>query len=65
MLTVTRTSDEVRYCYDAQDQLTGIARLQRSDGSWPCYAGPGEAFATAVATLVLQIPYHYLPIFQR
>jgi hypothetical protein len=39
--------------------------LQTSSGSWPCTAGPGEAFATAVATLILQIPYQYLPIFQR
>ena len=38
---------------------------QGRDGSWPCSTGPGEAFATAVATLILQIPYQYLPIFQR
>ena len=38
---------------------------QRSNGSWPCDTGPGEAFSTAVATLILQIPYQYLPIFQR
>jgi hypothetical protein len=38
---------------------------QRPDGSWPCEVGPGEAFSTAVATLILQIPYQYLPIFQR
>ncbi len=36
-----------------------------TSGSWPCHTGPGEAFATAVATLILQIPYQYLPIFQR
>lgn len=34
MLTVTRTTDEVRYCYDAQDRLTGVATLQISDNSW-------------------------------
>jgi hypothetical protein len=38
---------------------------QRADGSWPCSTGPGDAFATAVATLILQIPLQYLPIFQR
>ena len=38
---------------------------QQRDGSWACDVGPGEAFATAVATLILQIPYQYLPIFQR
>ena len=39
--------------------------LQQASGAWPCTAGPGEAFGTAVATLILQIPYQYLPIFQR
>jgi len=39
--------------------------LQQASGAWPCHTGPGEAFATAVATLILQIPYQYLPIFQR
>lgn len=38
---------------------------QKKDGSWPCATGPGDAFATAVATLILQIPLQYLPIFQR
>ena len=38
---------------------------QRPDGNWSCDTGPGDAFATSVATLLLQIPYQYLPIFQR
>ncbi|MBL8738130.1 MAG: terpene cyclase/mutase family protein [Planctomycetes bacterium] len=38
---------------------------QRRDGSWRCHTGPGDAFGTAVATLILQIPLQYLPIFQR
>ncbi len=38
---------------------------QNKDGSWTCSTGPGDAFATAVATLILQIPFQYLPIFQR
>jgi hypothetical protein len=38
---------------------------QRSDGSWQCHTGPGDGFGTAVATLILQIPLQYLPIFQR
>ncbi|MCA8973353.1 MAG: terpene cyclase/mutase family protein [Planctomycetes bacterium] len=42
-----------------------LLRMQRADGSWPCRAGPGPAFSTAVATLILQIPFQYLPIFQR
>ncbi len=38
---------------------------QRPDGSWPNDVGPGPAFGTAVACIVLQIPKRYLPIFQR
>jgi hypothetical protein len=38
---------------------------QRSDGSWPNNVGPGPAFGTAVAVLILEIPYRFLPIFQR
>jgi hypothetical protein len=38
---------------------------QDADGSWPNATGPGRAFSTAVATLILQIPFQYLPIFQR
>jgi hypothetical protein len=37
---------------------------QRQDGSWPDrHVGP--TYATASACLILQIPYRYLPIFQR
>ncbi len=42
-----------------------LLQNQNSGGSWPCEVGPGRAFSTAVATLILQIPYQYLPIFQR
>jgi hypothetical protein len=42
-----------------------LLQLQRSSGAWPCDVGPGESFGTAVATLILQIPFQYLPIFQR
>lgn len=38
---------------------------QLSNGRWRCHTGPGDAFGTAVATLILQIPLQYLPIFQR
>ena len=44
---------------------TVLLPMQEPDGSWPCYVGPGRAFGTAVATLILQIPFQYLPIFQR
>jgi len=39
--------------------------IQQPSGAWLTTTGPGEAFSTAVATLILQIPYQYLPIFQR
>ena len=38
---------------------------QEEDGSWPNDIGPGPAFATAVACIVLQAPNRYLPILQR
>ena len=37
----------------------------KRDGSWPNEVGPGPAFGTAVAVLILEIPYRFLPIFQR
>ncbi len=42
-----------------------ILRGQKSDGSWPNSIGPGPAFGTAAAVLILEIPYRFLPIFQR
>ncbi len=39
--------------------------LQNEDGSWPNQTGPGSNFGTAVAVLILEIPYRFLPIFQR
>lgn len=42
-----------------------LLKMQLPDGSWPNEVGPGVVFGTAVGTLILQIPYRYLPIFQR
>lgn len=42
-----------------------LVRSQRADGTWPNDVGPGPPFATAVATLLLELPYRYLPILQR
>ncbi len=42
-----------------------LLRMQDSDGSWPNDVGPGPAFGTAMAVLILEIPYRFLPIFQR
>ena len=40
-----------------------IADDQAANGSWS--SSFGEPYATAMACLVLQLPYQYLPIFQR
>lgn len=44
-----------------------LLRDQRADGRWlnPLSEGPGDAFGTAVACILLQVPKQYLPIFQR
>lgn len=42
-----------------------LLMMQNVDGSWPNETGPGPAFGTAVAVLILEIPYRFLPIFQR
>ncbi len=42
-----------------------LLSIQRTDGSWPNDIGPGPAFGTAVGVLILEIPYRFLPIFQR
>jgi squalene cyclase len=42
-----------------------LLSMQNPDGSWPNHTGPGPAFGTAMAVLILEIPYRYLPIFQR
>lgn len=40
-----------------------LAETQEANGSWQDTFG--EAYGTAMACLVLQLPYQYLPIFQR
>jgi hypothetical protein len=40
-----------------------MAETQETNGSWQDTFG--EAYGTAMACLVLQLPYQYLPIFQR
>jgi len=42
-----------------------LLRMQEADGRFPNSVGPGDAFGTAVAVLILEIPYRFLPIFQR
>lgn len=42
-----------------------ILSRQAPDGTWPGVEGPGAAYGTAMALIILQIPNQYLPIFQR
>jgi hypothetical protein len=42
-----------------------LLRDQASDGRWRNDSGPGDAFSTAMACIVLQVPKQYLPILQR
>jgi hypothetical protein len=42
-----------------------LLRNQQADGSWRNDPGPGDVYGTAVATIILQIPRRFLPIFQR
>jgi len=50
------------YFPNARDQL--IAMQSKGDGSWQ---GDqiGKAYGTAIALIILQLPYKYLPVFQR
>lgn len=42
-----------------------VLRMQEPSGAFPNRVGPGAAFGTAMAVLILEIPYRFLPIFQR
>ena len=41
-----------------------ILNLQSADGSWSG-DGIGQVYGTAIAVIILQLPYKYLPVFQR
>ena len=41
-----------------------LVKLQRNDGSWSS-DGVGPVFDTSVALIILQLPYKFLPIYQR
>ena len=45
----------------ARDQLIA---MQAGDGSWNG-DGIGQIYGTAIAVIILQLPYKYLPVFQR
>lgn len=48
-----------------EELRSSLLSHQKSDGSWPNEVGPGPALGTALAVLMLEIPYRFLPIFQR
>ncbi len=50
-----------KYFPDARDQLI---KMQAADGSWPG-DGIGKTYGTAIGLVILQLPYKYLPIYQR
>jgi hypothetical protein len=47
----------------ARDHL--VRKQAPREGSWDSDRGFGKAYATSIALLILQIPYRYLPIFER
>jgi len=49
------------YYPKTRDRLIG---LQGPDGSWNG-DGIGQVYGTAIAAIILQLPYKYLPVFQR
>jgi len=66
----TRGGEQWRRWYTrVRDDLLSIARHRRgADGLRRTYwesRHVGDVFATAVASIILQVPNHYLPIFQR
>ncbi len=42
-----------------------LLRRQTSEGAWSDDSRAGPVFATSMALMILEIPYRYLPIFQR
>ena len=40
-----------------------LIKIQSADGSWQMDVG--TTFSTSIALIILQLPYKYLPIYQR
>jgi hypothetical protein len=57
------TGDEYwdKYFPATRDQLIG---MQSGDGSWNG-DGIGQVYGTSIAAIILQLPFKYLPVFQR
>lgn len=51
-----------QYYPNTRDQL--IAMQDKSDGSWNG-DGIGKTYGTAIALIILQLPYRFLPVYQR
>ena len=49
------------YFPKTRDQLIA---MQGGDGSWNG-DGIGQVYGTSIAAIILQLPYKYLPVFQR
>ena len=43
---------------------TSCIAMQGADGSWNG-DGIGQVYGTSIAVIILQLPYKYLPVFQR
>ena len=50
-----------KYFPGARDQLLA---MQAPDGSWHG-DGIGEVYGTSIAVIILQLPFKFLPVFQR
>ena len=50
-----------KYFPNARDQLIA---MQQPDGSWNG-DGIGQVYGTAIAAIILQLPFKFLPVFQR
>ncbi len=51
-----------KYFPDVRDLL--ITRQSKADGSWDG-DGIGKTYGTAIALIILQLPYKFLPVYQR
>ena len=41
-----------------------LIKMQQTDGSWQG-DGIGPVYGTSIALIILQLPYKFLPIYQR
>ena len=58
---MSKGKDWKKYYPKIRDRLLS---LQAPDGNWNGDS-VGSVYGTAIATLILQLPYGYLPVFER